>query len=206
MTHLSPRELQAWYEHGRAEDRDRVIRHLADCDNCRRALSALAMADVPLVTEPPSVATTEAVPLGYAARKPPASTPSWAGWLRPAYGLAAAAAIVAAIVVVTRSPGRGPDDAVRGAELLAIAPSAAVGGLQFKWESPFEAASYHVTVRDATGVLIFEMTTRGSQIEPDPSLGGRVIGGQSYTWQVAALDRDGAVIATSRPVTFVYQR
>jgi DNA-directed RNA polymerase specialized sigma24 family protein len=206
MTHLSPGELQAWYELGRADDRDRVIRHLADCDTCRRALSALAMGDVPLVTEPPSVATTEAVPLGYAARKPAASTPSWAGWLRPAYGLAAAAVIVAAIVVVTRSPGPGPDDAVRSAELLAIAPSGAVAGLQFKWESPFEAASYHVTVRDATAVLIFEMTTRGSQIEPDPSLRGRVIGGQSYTWQVAALDRDGAVIATSRPVTFVYQR
>jgi len=206
MTHLSAGELRTWYEQGRAGDRPRVIGHLAECDECRRALSALAMSDTPAVSDSPVISTEQAVPLGYAARQPDASSSAWPRWLRPAYGLAGAAAIVVVVLLATRGGAPAPDDAVRGSELVAMTPSGAAGNLQFKWQSPFAAASYRVTVRDAKGVLIFEMATRGSEIEPDPTLRGRVVGGESYTWQVTALDRDGAVIAASRPVTFVYQR
>jgi hypothetical protein len=205
MMHLTADELKTWYEQGRADDRERVIGHLADCEGCRRSLSALAMSAEPDTAARPLVTTAEAVPLGYAARKTVPSTQSWAAWLRPAYGLAGAAVLVLAVVWLTTPRGGDRDDAVRSTELLALTPSGETGSVQFKWESPFDAASYRVSVRDAMGVLVISLTTRESQAAPDASMRARLIAGETYAWQVAALDAAGDPIAESRPVTFRYQ-
>lgn len=203
MTHLTAADLKSWYEHGRDEDRDRVIGHLAECTDCRRALSALAIADEAPVSAP-AVTTEEVVPLGYAARHPSPAA-SWLGWLRPAYGLAGAVVIVLAVLWLTRPGAPAIDDAVRGTELVAMTPTGSVNDIEFKWQSPFEASAYRVVVRDTTGVLIFNLETNASSVKPEPAMRARLTVGETYSWQVTALDRAGSTIAESRVATFRVQ-
>ena len=204
MTHLSADELTAWYQQGNVSDRARVIEHLAGCDHCRKALSLLAAADTADVAAP-AVTVAEAVPLGYAARKAATGRSPWAAWLRPAYALAAAAVVVLAVLWVTTPDRAGDDNAVRSTELLALAPSGATGSLEFKWESPFEAARFRVSVHDARGVQVFTAEATGSPLAGSPELKARLVAGGEYTWQVTALDRAGEAIAESRPTGFRFQ-
>ena len=204
MTHLSPDELRLWFERGQAADRDRVITHLADCDTCRKALSALAMA---ATTEPettPALTAADAVPHGYAAHKPARGTGSWFAWLRPAYGLAAAAVIVLAVVWLSRAMNPG-DDGIRGSELLAVSPVGTFAAAAFRWESPFEAAKYRITIRDAGGALVGWWEAARSPSPIEPPIMSRLVNGQSYSWQVAAIDSANDIIAESKPVTFTYR-
>lgn len=203
MTHLTADELTAWYEHGNAADRERVIGHLAECDTCRKALSARAASVEPEISRP-VVSIDDVIQRGYAARTPAAAR-TRAGWLRPLYGLAAAAVIVLAVLWVTAPPRTQDEGAVRGADLIAVAPLGQADARQFAFNSPLQAASYRVTVRDAKGELLFTMTTRGLSVVPDQSLRGRLAAGESYTWSVAALDVNGDTIAESKPATFSYR-
>src|SRR5687768_2908730 len=134
MTHLSPEELKTWYQRGNVSDRERVIGHLAECDQCRKSLSMMAAADT-ADTSAPAVTAVEAVPLGYAARKAPERS-RWAVSLRPAYALAAAAVVVLAVMWVTTPDRVNDDNAVRSTELLALAPSGATGAIEFRGERP----------------------------------------------------------------------
>jgi hypothetical protein len=204
MTHLSPDELKLWYQRGNVADRERVIGHLADCDQCRKALSMMAAADTS-DTPAPAITAVEAVPLGYDARKAAPERSRWAAWLRPAYALGAAAVLVLAFVWVRMPDRAGNDNAVRSTELLALAPSGATGAIEFRWESPFEAARYRISVRDARGVLISSVDATGSPLAASPELRARLVAGGEYTWQVTALDRAGEAIAESRPTGFRYQ-
>ena len=203
MTHLSPAELRAWYERGSVSDRERVIGHLAECDQCRKALSMMAAEDTATVTAP-AVTAAEAVPLGYAAR---AAAPERrrGAWLRPAYALAAAAVVVFAVMWVTTPDRAGDDYAIRSTELLALAPSGATGSIEFRWESPFEAARFRVTIHDSTGAEIARVEATGSPLAAGPELKAKLIAGADYSWQVTALDRAGEAIAESRPTGFRYQ-
>ncbi|MEW6322843.1 MAG: hypothetical protein AB1635_17370, partial [Acidobacteriota bacterium] len=67
MTHLSAGDLRRWFDEGRAEDRERVVSHLAACAECRRALAAMAV-DAPTAATPPIVDAADVVERGYAAR------------------------------------------------------------------------------------------------------------------------------------------
>jgi hypothetical protein len=76
---------------------------------------------------------------------------------------------------------------------------------EFKWESPYQAARYRITLRDAKDALIFTAETTGSPFRPDATLKSQLRRGEAYTWKVESLDASGSVIAQSLPVTFVYQ-
>lgn len=205
MTHLSADEIRTWFEQGRAADRERVIGHLAECAECRRALAALATATEAAEGPAPALTVAEAVPRGYAVRKPPAAARPWGGWLRPAYGLAGAAIVVLAVVWLTSPDRGGPDHAIRSTEVVALRPAGTASASEFRWESPFDAAKYRITVRDANGVLIHSADAPGSPLAIDRPLRERLTAGESYTWQVSALDQSGETIAESKPVTFRYQ-
>lgn len=202
MTHLSAEEIKAWYEHGKATDRSRVIGHLAECETCRKTLSAYAAGAEPDV-HAPVVSIEEAVQRGYAARKAIAPAQS-VKWLRPLYGLAAAAAIVVAVLWLT--PNRAVDDgAVRGSELHALSPIGASNMSAFTFTSPFQASRYRVTVRDVNGVLVMTADTRDMRLAVDAATRERFVAGQDYMWVVTALDATGETIAASAPVKFRYQ-
>lgn len=203
MTHLSSEELQAWFAHGRAADRERVIGHLAECDTCRKSLAVLATSVEPAPAAP-AVTVAEALPRGYAARRPE-TTASWLGWLRPAYALAAAAVVVLAVLWVTTPGSVGPDDTVRSSELLSLAPTGATNSLEFRWASPFAAPRYRVVIRDAGGALVYSGETATSPLVVDAGSRGKFATMVEYSWTVSALDTSGEVIAESKPRGFLYQ-
>jgi hypothetical protein len=76
---------------------------------------------------------------------------------------------------------------------------------EFRWESPFQAARYRFTIRDAKGGLIFTGEVSAPPFRPDPVMRSQLSAGESYTWKVESLDRAAATIAESLPVTFRYQ-
>jgi hypothetical protein len=202
MTHLSPGQLTAWFEDGRAADRDRVIGHLAECESCRKALAMMTVAAKPEVSSP-VVRIEDAVRRGYAAR-PAAEQPQWS-WLRPVYALAGAAALILATIWIATPRPSDVENVVRSAELTAQAPAGATNSLEFKWTSPLQASRYRVTVRDAVGVLVFSGETTASSLAADESIRGKLATMVDYSWTVSAIDADGNVIAESRPRSFTYQ-
>lgn len=205
MTHLSPDELQAWFEFGRAADRERVVGHVAECDACRKALAMMTAAAEPQVSTP-IVRVEEAVPQGYAVRaaSQPKRSTGWA-WLRPAYALAGAAAAIVAVLWIATPRSVEFDNAVRSSELTTIAPAGPTNALEFRWASPFNAARYRVTVRDAAGTLVFSGETTGSSLAADEATRGKFATMVDYSWTVTALEASGEVIAESRPQRFLYQ-
>lgn len=76
---------------------------------------------------------------------------------------------------------------------------------EFRWESPFPAARYRFTIRDAKGGLIFTRELSAPAFRPDPIVRSQLVAGESYTWKVESVDASGATIAESVPVTFRYQ-
>lgn len=76
---------------------------------------------------------------------------------------------------------------------------------EFKWESPFQAARYRITLRDSHDVLVFTGEASESPFRPDAAFRGQLKAGETYTWTVESLDASGAVIAQSVPASFRYQ-
>lgn len=201
MTHLTGPELTAWFENGEAASRERVIAHLAECADCRRALSALATA-AEVAASAPAITVAEAVPLGYAARKPAAATSGWLAWLhQPAVRFAGAAAVIVAVVWLATPTVNNPD-AVRGSELLALSPTGSTNAPEFRWDSPFDAARYRLTIRDGAGVVIYTTTVITPPVRLDDQARARLTPRASYVWQVEALDESGEAFAESKPATF----
>lgn len=203
MTHLTADELKSWFEHGKAADRERVIAHLADCNDCRKALSALAMsAEAEPSTSP--LTMNEAVALGYDAHKPetifrPAMR------LRPLYGLAAAAVIVVAVLWITSPTLIDQGEAVRNRIIRLSSPTGVGNAQQFEWESPLRPARFRVTVRDANGVLVLSGETASSPFRTDAAARSPLKAGEGYSWKVEALNESGEVIGGSVNAAFKYQ-
>lgn len=201
MTHLSPDELKRWFERGQADDRERVIAHLADCGECRKMLSAMASA-AESVESAPALTVSEAVPRGYAARTPARDSSSWLAWFRPAYGLAAFAVVIVAAAFWVARPAPGTDDGIRSAELLAVSPAGTGSATEFRWESPFDVPRYRITIAGASGAVVHVVTVASSPWPLDDDTKRRLTAGAVYSWRVEALDAAGDVVATSRPSAF----
>lgn len=198
MMHLTDDELVRWRDRGEAQDRERVLGHLAACDACRRRLVALvreAPVDAPSAFDPQVFAPRGLQAYGAAARR---TRRTWMGL----GGLAAAAALVMAVWLRPGPPvpPTGTTD-IRSTELQAIAPVGRVGAVsEFRWASPFAAARYRLTIRDAADAIVLTLETPAERVTLDESQRARLAPG-SYRWSVDALDASGAVIASSRPAT-----
>ena len=203
MTHPSSDELRTWFERG-GGDRARMIGHLAECETCRKALSALAANAEPAADAAPVISIADAVPRGYAALKStPAARP--VAWRRRMYGLAAAAVILLAVIWVSSPAKVSDDNTVRSSELVGLSPISAGDAAVFTFASPFQASRYRLTVRDASGALVLSMEGQDGSIAVDRSVRDRLTAGQSYAWVITALDRSGETIAESKPQTFRFQ-
>jgi hypothetical protein len=200
LMHLTPDELRQWIEHHAVEDRARVLTHLAGCEPCRAALADLVR------NQPSLVSSAEAAPHGYAAytRMRPAQT---IGWLRT---YAAAAVIVLAAAAGTwwafeQRRAEEPID-LRGTTIQAIAPSGRVRGpIEFRWSSPYDAASYRLRIRDGSGTVLAAVSSVTDRARLPPALRDQLRPGQTYAWTVEALDRHGDVIAGSETRTFTIE-
>jgi len=201
VTHLSAAELQAWYREGRADDRTAVIAHLAQCDTCRHALAVLAMNEERQLSSAPVVTVAEARPLGYAAGPEPRRAGGVPGWLHhPVVRLAGAAAVVMLVFWATT-----PTVNQRRAIPTMVAGDSPGNADEFRWESPFVAARYRVTLRDTKGVLVFSGETSAAPFRPSAEQKSPLSAGEPYTWKVEAFDASGSLIAESAPVTFVFR-
>ena len=156
MTHLTDAELRHWLDRGAEADRERVLAHLAGCDPCRQSLSLMTQEPPPVDQGSTLVQPREVVRQGYAAYASPGRTFAWAGWLRPAYGLALVAALAFAGALILRPASVEPDETVRGSAPQVVGPSGRVRTLEaFTWSSPIDAPRYRVVVLDARGQVAF---------------------------------------------------
>ena len=123
-------------------------------------------------------------------------------WLdRPLVRLAGAAAVVLPVVwAATPTVNQ-----TRKAPTMSTAEGPGTAE-EFTWETPFKAARYRVTVRNAAGVLMFAGETTAPPFRTDPSMRGKLNAGEEYTWKVESLDAGGAVIGESLPATFRFRR
>lgn len=203
MTHLTGDELAQWRDRGHAEDRDRVLGHLAACADCRRAFAAL-------LRDTPDVSPSATDPQPFVARGVTAYRPERTWWRGRAAWISAGSLAAAALVfaVALLRPGALPDEdiAIRSSDVLAIAPAGDVPAVQeFRWASPFAAARYRLVVRDTAGQVVIDAKTAVEHFTVPLDLQTR-LGPGSYTWTVEALDQAGGVLGASTPQPFAIRR
>jgi hypothetical protein len=199
VTHLTPAELRQWYGEGAADDRQRVLTHLAACDECRRALAELARNEVGVGPAP--LDPQDFVIRGRDAYTDARSRP-WR-W-RPVVivGAAAASAAVLAVLVTpalrqARQNGDRSQSETRGGDLRLLEP---VGDVcrpaEFRWTSPVSASRYRVVVYDSARRAIYTGVANVERLPFDSDLRARLAPGE-YTWSVDALDAGGTAIVNS---------
>jgi len=208
-THLTRDELQRWWTHGAPAERERVVAHLAECDECG-ALYAEVMDAQPVapLTEPADVRLVARAYRVFGPRGRVFARQRWPrGWLWPRALIAAAAALLLAIAIPwsqVLSPGRSDENEIRGSTLQPLSPIGAVQQpVRFTWVSPVRAARYDVEVRGIDGRLIVRFSTPSERFGLAADDQARLEPGRSYTWQVVAVDAAGDVVMRATPQEFV---
>jgi hypothetical protein len=204
MTHLTREELQRWWREGRPADRDRILGHLAECDECGALYGEVI--DTEQVEAGSAAAFPEVVPRGYRAYRGPGGA-----WRSPQVlaGLAAAAAILIALIVPalrhSADPDAPVDRGIRGTSLQPLAPIGAVPmPVVFRWTSPVLAARYAVEIRDEGGLEpLFTLSTTSETVALPRDSTGRLKPGRTYTWEVVAFGPGGEEIMRAPARAFV---
>jgi hypothetical protein len=205
MTHLSRDELQRWWERGRPADRDRVVGHLAECDECGRLYAEIIDAQ-PVDIEGVRALEPAVTRRAYDAFAP--ARPGPLGWPRhriTLYAAAAALAFAAAVPAIRVALVRwqGDDQTIRGTSLQALEPAGMTGRpIRFRFASPVDAARYAVEIRDAERRLVLTAPAAEPDVTLTPEQAAALVPGRSYTWQAVALTAEGDEIMRSTPLTF----
>ena len=210
MTHLTRDELERWWAQGRAPDRDRIIGHLAVCDECV-ALYRTALDSRP-VKERTVTPAADVVKLGYRAYK--SDRPPLLEFLRRPSGYAAVAGLAAALVLLAvLVPARLRDQAalniqddpgVRGAGVQLLSPAGpSEGPLEFQWTSSVRAATFRVDVLDTNRQPLFTAIVAEERLKMPDQLRRQLTAGVPYSWRVTALDVRGEPILQSEVRSFV---
>lgn len=160
MTHLTPAELTRWVDEGRADERERVLSHLALCDACRGALTDLVKTQVSSV-ESTRFDTRDFVSRGHDAYRSTTRRAAHWNW-RPVVAVSgiAAALVLAAFVIppilrTARDSGTIPAE-TRGGDVRLIEPSGRTRmPVEFRWSSPVAASSYRISVFDAGNHVLY---------------------------------------------------
>ena len=120
--------------------------------------------------------------------------------VRLRYAAIAGVIVIVAVLWMTMRPVNETPQPVRAVPTERLSKAE-----EFAWESPFAAARYRVTLRDADAAVIFAGEVRESPFLPEPALRSQLRPGQKYSWKVESLDATGTVIAESVPIAFVYE-
>jgi putative zinc finger protein len=180
-THVTSDRLAAFLDGRLARaDRDRAVRHFAECEECRRELAELRtiLATVPVSRR--------------------------RNWIAVTAGLAAVLAFAMVVRQRVSTPGDfgpPPPDAVRAGEVLpeidVVAPVAsepvARSEMRLVWHSVGAGAQYSVVVQDTAGTEIWKATTADTSVVPDIA---RLEPGHRYFWNVDARLADGRTAGT----------
>jgi hypothetical protein len=190
--HLSPDQWERLTcDELRGADFDGALLHIEGCSEClaiHRSLLALR-------SEATALEIGEAAPISSGGRR------RWPF----AAGLAAAAALVAAVVL--NQPERTAltvDDTLRSGEarvtITAVTPAAntVISGHRFEWQPIASATTYEIRVHTADGTRVWSMRIDASSAEWPADVAAS---SGAYYWQVSAL-RGDAIIASSPMVPF----
>jgi len=202
VSHLADDELVRWRDHGDPKDRDRVLGHLATCEDCRQRLADLVR-EAPAASAQTSFDPAPFVQRGTAVFAPRRRWSASSLWL----GIGGLAVATASLFLVMRpsAPTITPVE-IRGSELQGLAPIGDVRAVnEFRWASPFAAPRYRLVVRDGSGAVFMQTDVTGESWSAPPESQSKFVAG-SYQWTVDALDATGAVIASSKPQTFTIPR
>ena len=196
MSHLTDEELVRWRDEGDPKDRDRVLGHLATCDDCRQRLADLVR------NAPAAAAQTTFDPAPFIERGSHVIAPR-RRWAMPSLwlGLGGLAVAAASLFLVLR-PAPVPPIEVRGSELQALKPAGNVTSVtEFFWTSPYAAPKYRIIVRHPAGAVILQLESPRESAPLDAESRAKLAAG-AYEWIVDALDATGAVVSSSKPQAF----
>lgn len=191
MTHLTREDLERWWREGAPADRERILSHLAACDECGALYGAVI--DAEPVGRDTAPSFPELRPRGYRAHRTGNRRVGFRWPSPPVLAACAAAAVIliAFIVPAVRESARPVDpvdSAVRGTSLQPLAPIGTVAPpVRFRWASPVEAARYAVEIRDERRELLFVLSTGTESIDLPPDQLARLTPGHTYFWEVAAI-------------------
>jgi hypothetical protein len=203
MTHLSREELQRWWEHGHPAERERIVAHLAECDQCG-ALYGQILDTRPVdgdaqTSAPDLVARARGA---YRARRRPGF---WSPGRLVAYGAAAALLPAVAIPAFRNAvlPVVGDRHDIRGTSLQALDPVGEITPpVRFRWASPIDAPRYAVEVRDAERRLVFSLPSGPDELSLGTDRLAELEPGRQYTWEAIALTAEGEEMVRSTPQSF----
>jgi hypothetical protein len=192
---------------GAAADRERVVAHLAVCDECTARFGALM--DSRPVDTPPQTPVDAAVYLGRRVRT--TTRQLQAGWLRGrSWQVAAAGALAALIAVVVLVPAlrdtrdETDDFAIRSTGLLLIEPIGTVTtASELRWTSPVETTRFRVELYDSQERELLATVVTGQRLALPDDLRRQLQAGVEYRWRVTALDAAGQPTLQSDLRTFV---
>jgi hypothetical protein len=198
MTHVLREDLIRWRDHGLAEDRERVLAHLATCKACAQAYAELVRT-APLRQTPQRFDPADFVKRGYAVRRTGAGR--WAGavtsWKTWAIALSAAAVVLLAVSTGLRS---GPDvgDTSRGGKIELVSPSRPTTNIsELEWRSGLAPARFRVELADPTGTVVFRAETDATRLAVPPDVQAKLRSAALCRYTITALDRDGQSVASS---------
>jgi hypothetical protein len=207
MTHLTREELQRWWRDGAPGERDRILAHLAECDECGALYGEVIDAEP---VQPDADDVRVAAPRGYRAYRRPRRILG-VDWSRPrvlaACGVAAVVVLAAIVPAILDPSGRSEPDGggIRGTSLQPLAPiGTIVAPVQFRWVSPVNAARYVVEVREEGGEqILFAIASATESVDLSQEQLDRLTPGRAYSWIVIAADQAGGEIMRAPPRSFV---
>jgi hypothetical protein len=191
MTHLTRDELVGWRDAPNPANRDRIVLHLAACDECG-TLYAELMRTRPAAAGPDALEPATFIKAGTAAGPILHRT---VPWQRVAIPLAAAAVLILGVTtLLRREPAsyRGADH-----ELTLAAPSGTVdrSALTFQWTVPPATPSQRLLIYalDDPSQPVFDAKNVASPLRLTAEQAARLRPGIDYRWMVEFTTRDGRV-------------
>lgn len=198
MTHLTRDDLLRWRDTPSPADRDRIVLHLAACDECG-ALYAELMRTRPAAAGPEALEPAAFIKAGAGAGPAPRARiirpTRWMTLRRFAIPLAAAAVVILGVTtLLKRDPGsyRGGDG-----EPQLSAPSGTVdsAALAFEWTAPPDTPSPRLLVYalDEPSQPVVDAKNAASPFRLTSEQAARLRPGIDYRWMIEFTTRDGRV-------------
>lgn len=195
MTHLTRDDFVRWRDTPNPADRDRIVLHLASCDECG-ALYAELMRTRPAAAGPEELEPAAFMKAGAGAGPAPqARILRPAAWRRFALPLAAAAVVILGVTTLLRRDSgsfRGGDN-----EVQLSAPSGSVdsAALTFQWTPLPDTPSQRLLVYalDDPSLPVVDAKNVTSPYRLAGEQAGRLRPGIDYRWMIEFTTRDGRV-------------
>lgn len=181
--HLSTDDLRLWRD-GQGSDRDRIVAHLATCDDCGARLAEL-LRTAPACAAPTAFDVGSFRRAGSRAGAKSDRGPRAVWTYAPALAAAAALLLAVLYVALPDRPG-GPVFRGDGAEIRLVRPAGTVAraDLVFEWTGPDGAYTLRVVDLDAPGAPVLARDDVRTGYTPTSDERAQFRPGVTYRWFV----------------------